>query len=257
MRVEGSLQLGLGGGRLVPSFEIGVRHDGGDAETGYGADIGAGLAWSDPSSGVEAEVQARGLLTHEAGGLRERGIAGSLAWDPTRRRSGASPSGCARRWAGRQPCGEHHGLPHAFARQPRFRPPQHGSWAVHRSCLGWAAPCPSGACGEFERPSRSAKDQVAAETARRTCRASDWRPDKRPRTRRSAECGYAPSLFPPSARCSGGTCGSAGRQGGFQSGTALPPCRSAGRQSRLPSGLSPGRRRRPHHRGKVAGTRVG
>ena len=152
---------------------------------------------------------------------------------------------------------EHHGLPHAFARQPRFRPgPQHGSWAVHRSCLGWAAPCPSGACGEFERPSRSAKDQVAAETARRTCRASDWRPDKRPRTRRSAECGYAPSLFPPSARCSGGTCGSAGRQGGFQSGTALPPCRSAGRQSRLPSGLSPGRRRRPHHRGKVAGTRV-
>ena len=70
------------------------------------------------------------------------------------------------------------------------------------------------------------------------------------------ECGYAPSLFPPSARCSGGTCGSAGRQGGFQSGTALPPCRSAGRQSRLPSGLSPGRRRRPHHRGKVAGTRV-
>ena len=54
----------------------------------------------------------------------------------------------------------------------------------------------------------------------------------------------------------GGTCGSAGRQGGFQSGTALPPCRSAGRQSRLPSGLSPGRRRRPHHRGKVAGTRV-
>ena len=55
---------------------------------------------------------------------------------------------------------------------------------------------------------------------------------------------------------SGGTCGSAGRQGGFQSGPALPPCRSAGRQSRLPSGLSPGRRRRPHHRGKVAGTRV-
>ena len=80
--LEGSLELGLGGGRLVPSFEIGVRYDGGDAETGYGADIGAGLAWSDPSSGIEAEVQARGLLAHEAGGLRERGIAGSLAWDP-------------------------------------------------------------------------------------------------------------------------------------------------------------------------------
>ena len=80
--LEGSLELGLGSGRLVPSFEIGVRHDGGDAETGYGADIGAGLAWSDLDSGIEAEVQARGLLTHEDGGLRERGIAGSLAWDP-------------------------------------------------------------------------------------------------------------------------------------------------------------------------------
>ena len=78
------------------------------------------------------------------------------------------------------------------------------------------------------------KTKLPLKTARRTCRASDWRPDKRPRTRRSAECGYAPSLFPPSARCSGGTCGSAGRQGGFQSGTALPPCRSAGRQSRPP-----------------------
>ena len=121
-------------------------------------------------------------------------------------------------------------LPHAFARVPRFRPPQHGSWTLHRSCLGWAAPCPSGTCGEFERPSRSANDQVAAETARRTCQASDWRPDKRLRTSHSAECGYAPSLFPPSARCSGGTCGSAGRQGGFSKwngSPAVPQCGQA------------------------------
>ena len=68
--------------------------------------------------------------------------------------------------------------------------------------------------------------------------------------------GWSRGVARDAERCSGGTCGSAGRQGGFQSGTALPPCRSAGRQSRLPSGLSPGRRRRPHHRGKVAGTRV-
>ena len=36
----------------------------------------------------------------------------------------------------REPCGEHHGLPHAFARQPRFRPTS--TWflgQVHRSCL--------------------------------------------------------------------------------------------------------------------------
>ena len=71
-----------GGGSFVPSLEVGVRHDGGDAETGFGVDIGAGLAWRDPSLGIEAEVRARGLLTHEDGSFRERGIAGSLAWDP-------------------------------------------------------------------------------------------------------------------------------------------------------------------------------
>ena len=80
--LEGSYLLTLGEGRLEPCLEIGVRHDGGDAETDFGADIGAGLAWSDPSAGVEAEVRARGLLPHEASGLSERGFAGSFAWDP-------------------------------------------------------------------------------------------------------------------------------------------------------------------------------
>ena len=81
------LRLGLEGtwrgGALVPSVEIGVRHDGGDAETGLGADIGAGLSWSDPASGIAAELRGRGLLTHDDGDFRERGFAGSLAWDPT------------------------------------------------------------------------------------------------------------------------------------------------------------------------------
>ena len=71
-----------GGGSLVPGFEIGVRQDGGDAETGFGADIGAGIAWSDPAHGIAADVRARGLLTHEDGSFRERGFAGSFAWDP-------------------------------------------------------------------------------------------------------------------------------------------------------------------------------
>ena len=71
-----------GGGSLVPGFEIGVRQDGGDAETGFGADIGAGLAWSDPAHGIAADVRARGLLTHEDGSFREHGFAGSFAWDP-------------------------------------------------------------------------------------------------------------------------------------------------------------------------------
>ena len=80
------LRLGLEGtwrglGSIVPTFEIGVRQDGGDAETGFGADIGAGLAWSDPASGIAATVSARGLLTHEDSSFRERGFVGSFAWD--------------------------------------------------------------------------------------------------------------------------------------------------------------------------------
>ena len=72
-----------GGGTFLPTIELGVRHDGGDAETGFGADIGAGLAWVDRSLGIEAALNARGLLTHESDGFRERGFAGSLVWDPT------------------------------------------------------------------------------------------------------------------------------------------------------------------------------
>ena len=70
------------GSVLTPGLEIGVRHDGGDAETGFGADIGASLAWSDPKRGLAAELKGRGLLTHEAKGFRERGLSGAFSWEP-------------------------------------------------------------------------------------------------------------------------------------------------------------------------------
>ena len=74
------LQLGGGGTVLTPSLEVGLRHDGGDAETGFGLDLGGGLALSDPGRGVEAGIRGRGLLSHESQGFRERGFSGSLAW---------------------------------------------------------------------------------------------------------------------------------------------------------------------------------
>ena len=91
--LEGSWQgLAVGaGGQLVPRLEIGVRHDGGDAETGFGLDAGGGVSWSDPSSGLSAEFSGRGLLTHESSGFRDRGFSGSLAWKPGEG-SGRGPS---------------------------------------------------------------------------------------------------------------------------------------------------------------------
>ena len=81
--LEGSWRgLLLGGGILTPRGEIGLRRDGGDADTGLGADVGAGLAWRHAESGVSANFDARGLLTHAAEGFRDRGVAGSLSWDP-------------------------------------------------------------------------------------------------------------------------------------------------------------------------------
>ena len=81
--LEGSWRRSLdGGGSFTPSFEVGVRHDGGDAETGFGVDLGGGVAWADPGSGLGVELNARGLLAHEAAGFREWGVSGALRYDP-------------------------------------------------------------------------------------------------------------------------------------------------------------------------------
>ena len=81
--LEGSRPFPLAGGSvLTPGMEIGLRRDGGDAETGLGADIGAGLAWHDAERGLAAELRGRGLLAHEAESFRERGLSASFAWNP-------------------------------------------------------------------------------------------------------------------------------------------------------------------------------
>ena len=67
---------------VTPSFEVGVRLDGGDAETGFGADVGGGVALVDPGRGVTLEMKARALAAHEAEGLREWGASAALAWEP-------------------------------------------------------------------------------------------------------------------------------------------------------------------------------
>ena len=84
--VEGSRRFALQGDAdgmvLTPSFEIGARLDGGDAETGLGVDLGGGLAFAAPKQGVALDLKARGLIAHQASGFREWGASASLTWDP-------------------------------------------------------------------------------------------------------------------------------------------------------------------------------
>ncbi|MDE0280901.1 MAG: hypothetical protein OXN16_07430, partial [Gammaproteobacteria bacterium] len=84
--IEGSRRFPLGteedGATLTPSFEVALRLDGGDAETGFGADLGGGIAFADPAHGLALDLRARGLAAHEASGFREWGASLSAAWDP-------------------------------------------------------------------------------------------------------------------------------------------------------------------------------
>ena len=80
---EGSRGFSFGSGlSLVPGVEVGLRHDGGDAERGSGVDIGGKLVVSSPAMGLTAELRMRTLLVHEAEGFRDRGVSVSLSFDP-------------------------------------------------------------------------------------------------------------------------------------------------------------------------------
>ena len=69
---------------LAPGFELGLRYDDGDAETGFGIELGGGLRYADPGRGLTLETRARTLLAHEDGGYEEWGLSGSLSLDPGR-----------------------------------------------------------------------------------------------------------------------------------------------------------------------------
>ena len=90
--LEGSRRFRFeGGAELRPSVEVGVRQDGGDAETGFGVDVGGGIAWTDPARGLSVDLRGRGLVSHDSEGFREAGLSGSLSWVP-RAESGRGPS---------------------------------------------------------------------------------------------------------------------------------------------------------------------
>ena len=78
--VEGSRSFETGSGALTPSLEVGVRHDGGDAETGTGIEAGASLRYAGEGFSIEGSV--RTLVAHEATGYEEWGASGAVRIDP-------------------------------------------------------------------------------------------------------------------------------------------------------------------------------
>ena len=71
-----------GGGHVTPKLEAGMRHDGGDAETGFGVELGGGLAWSYPRAGLDLDIEGRTLIAHDSDDLKDRGFAATLGFDP-------------------------------------------------------------------------------------------------------------------------------------------------------------------------------
>ena len=68
---------------LTPSIEIGIRRNAGDAETGRGIDVGAGLVLADSVTGLAVDIRVRRLLVHQADGFAESGMSISVSYYPT------------------------------------------------------------------------------------------------------------------------------------------------------------------------------
>ena len=69
------------GAHLTRSLALGLRHDGGDGDTGLGAELDGELGWSLPDSGVTLRVTGHVLLV-PAGDLREWGVGGLIHYAP-------------------------------------------------------------------------------------------------------------------------------------------------------------------------------
>ena len=81
--LKGSREFELSAGRmLAPSVELGLRHDWGDAETGFGLELGGRARYADPALGLTIEGGVRGLLAHEDSDYEEWGAWGSVRVDP-------------------------------------------------------------------------------------------------------------------------------------------------------------------------------
>ncbi len=90
LALEGSRAFQVGGGVFTPGLELGLRHDGGDAETGTGVELGGRLSWADPETGLGMDLNVRALVAHEDSKYREWGASGAVRLAPGERGRGLS-----------------------------------------------------------------------------------------------------------------------------------------------------------------------
>ena len=112
LALEGSRAFRMeGGGTFTPGLELGLRHDGGDAETGTGFELGGRVSYQDPETGLSVEARARALVAHEDSNYKEWGASGAVRLSPGERGRGlsfslaptwgAASSGVDRLWGAR------------------------------------------------------------------------------------------------------------------------------------------------------------
>ena len=77
------------GARLETSLEAGLRYDGGDGETGAGAELGGGLRYANLGGGLVIEGKARALVGGK-GDTEEWGLSGLITYNPAANGRGLS-----------------------------------------------------------------------------------------------------------------------------------------------------------------------
>lgn len=67
---------------LRSHVDLSLRHDSGDADKGFGMEVGGGLDWHGLIPGLTFNAGVRGLITHGADEFEEWGYSGGLRYDP-------------------------------------------------------------------------------------------------------------------------------------------------------------------------------
>ena len=142
-----------GGAALRARVELGARFDGGDAETGLGAEAGGSVGFTHLRTGLSVEARGRTLLVHQAEDFREWGAGFAVRLQPGRERGGLSlavepywgeaAGGAGRLWDAPGGFG-----PQTLGRDPAYAPDAPGLSPDGLAMeLGWGVALPGG--GEF------------------------------------------------------------------------------------------------------------